>query len=160
MVEEFIARKGLVPNLTSRMSEEKRNTLKAKYINIKKGTIVVTLSALTIPEAKLFIIDLTTSKLKLYGYKTLFAVALGPLVQTFCIPIYIFSKARKLKVLAITLSNLGSKISTGEMSVMNWMWFLTDLAIFGEGVPILNSTDLMLLKNETRVLDEFVGYLE
>ena len=46
------------------------------------------------------------------------------------------------------------------MSVMNWMWFLTDLAIFGEGVPILNSTDLMLLKNETRVLDEFVGYLE
>lgn len=33
MVEEFIARKGLVPNLTSRMSEEKRNTLKAKYIN-------------------------------------------------------------------------------------------------------------------------------
>lgn len=82
------------------------------------------------------------------------------MVQTFGIPIYIFSKARKLKVLAITLSNFGSKISTGEMSVMNWMWFLTDLAIFGEGVPILNSTDLMLLKNETRVLDEFVGYLE
>ena len=160
MVEEFIARKGFIPNLTSRMSAGERNKLNDKYINIKKGTILVSLGAVTLIETRLLIIDLVTSKLKAYGYKTVFVVLLSPVVQMIGLPIYVFSGVGKLRGLAITLSDIGSKIRTGEISVMNWMWLLSDLAIFGEGVPLMNLTDLMLLRNETNVINEFCESLE
>lgn len=42
-----IPRKGFCPNLTSKMSEESRNKWKQKYINIKRGVMVTTLTTVT-----------------------------------------------------------------------------------------------------------------
>jgi hypothetical protein len=160
IVEELIARKGLVPNLTSRLNETQRNKWKEKYKNLKKGTIVVSLGALTVPETKLLLADLAALKLKIYGYKTALAVLAGPFIQMVSVPLYIIGRARTLRLLAITLSDLGSKITAGEMSMMNWIWVGAYLVLFGEPVPIVNSTDFMILKNESSVVDEFLNALE
>ena len=41
-MNNFFSRKGFVPNLTSRMDNTTRNRWKAKYINVKKGAVVLT----------------------------------------------------------------------------------------------------------------------
>jgi hypothetical protein len=91
-------RKGLVPNLTSRMSESKRNQWKEKYIKLKKSTIVLTIGTITYVDAKQLAIDLLTSKVKRFGYGA-------------------------------------------------------DLVLFGEVVPIINSShDLCIYRNESSVI--------
>lgn len=45
------------------------------------------------------------------------------------------------------------------MNLMNLMWYGSDLILFGEPVPILNSTDFMILKNETSTIDELLETL-
>ena len=39
------------------------------------------------------------------------------------------------------------------MSTMNQMWIGADLVLFGEPVPIVNSTDFIILKNESSVVN-------
>lgn len=47
-MNDFITRKGFVPNLTSRMDNTTRNKWKDKYISFRKGTIILTLGTATL----------------------------------------------------------------------------------------------------------------
>jgi hypothetical protein len=114
------------------------------------------LTAITLIDVKSFTIDLFTSKLKRFGYKTAFFVLLGPYLQIASLSVYMIGGARKIRLIALTLSDIGSKISAGEMNAMNWMWIGSDLLLFGEPVPILNSTDLMFFRNESSVFDDIL----
>ena len=150
---DFIARKGITPNLTSRMSESLRNKWKKKYINLKKGSVIVSFGGIAYIEIRSLIIDLFTSKLKLYGYKAAFFIILGPWVQITGLGLYVVGGVKKLSTVR-SMCEIGSKITAGEMNIMNWMWLGTDLILFGEPVPIIESTDFMLLRNESSLIEE------
>lgn len=152
------ARKGLIPNLTSRMSESKRNQWKDKYIKLKKSSIVLTVGTITFIDAKQLAIDLLASKVKRFGYKASFVFLLGPWMQISSIPFYVMGGARKIRMLAIAFADIGSKISAGEMTLLNCMWYGADLVLFGEVVPIINSSrDLCIYRNESSVFEELLN---
>jgi hypothetical protein len=159
-MEDLSQRKGLTPNLTSRMSKRKRNKWKEKYSKFKKGFTICSPGAATAFDAKAFARDLVTSKLKIRAYKLTFFVLLGPYIQILACPFYMLSSIRKLRIIALSLSDLGAKITAGEMNAMNLTWIGADFIIFDEPVPIVNSTDLMLFRNESSVIDELLEVLE
>lgn len=155
-MNEFFTRKGFVPNLTSRMDNTTRNKWKQKYIQIKKGSVILTLGTVTITDIKSLTTDMISSKLKRYGYKWALVGLAGPVIQFLAIPIYVIGGARKIRLLALSMSDIGSKLTAGEMNMMNLMWYGSDIILFGEPVPIVNSTDLMLFRNESSVIDELL----
>jgi hypothetical protein len=142
------------------MSEESRNKWKQKYINIKRGVVATTLTTVTLIDLKAFAIDLFYSKLKRFGYKTAVVVLIGPYIQFAGVTLYLLGNIGKLRLVAVTLSDIGSKITCGEMGILNWMWIAIDMCAFGEPVPIIESTDLMLLRNETSLIDEILTLID
>ena len=98
---DFIARKGITPNLTSRMSESLRNKWKKKYINLKKGSVIVSFGGIAYIEIRSLIIDLFTSKLKLYGYKAAFFIILGPWVQITGLGLYVVGGVKKYSTIYV-----------------------------------------------------------
>jgi uncharacterized protein YnzC (UPF0291/DUF896 family) len=112
-----VDRKGFCPNLTSKMSEESRNKWKQKYINIKRGVVVTTLTTVTLIDLKSFAVDLFYSKLKRFGYKTAIVVLAGPYIQLAGTTLYLLGNIGKLRLVAVTLSDIGSTITCGEMGM-------------------------------------------
>jgi len=106
--------------------------------------------------------DLVASKLKAYGYKSFFAIALGPFVQFVSIPFYLFTYGSKLRQFAIATTEIGAKISKGEMGIVNWAWIGVDFVFFGEPISITDDSDFLVIHNETvgklaETIEEFVG---
>ena len=93
--------------------------------------------------------DIISSKLKAYGYKSLFAITLGPVIQFVSLPFYVFTYGSKFRKFAIATTEIGAKISKGEMGIVNWAWIGSDLFFFGEPVPITDDSDFLIIHNET-----------
>lgn len=91
--------------------------------------------------------DIISSKLKAYGYKSLFAITLGPVIQFISIPFYVFTYGSKFRNFAIATTEIGAKISKGEMGIVNWSWIVADMVFFGEPVPITDDSDFLILHN-------------
>lgn len=88
-------------------------------------------------------------KLKAYGYKSLFAITLGPVIQFVSLPFYVFNYGSKFRKFAIATTEIGGKITKGEMRIVNWAWIGGDLVFFGEFVPITDDSDFLIIHNET-----------
>jgi hypothetical protein len=93
--------------------------------------------------------DILTSKIKAYGYKSLFAIAAGPIVQLISLPLYAWTYGTSIRRFALAASEIGVKITRGEMGILNWAWVGADLILFGECVSITDDSDLMIYSNET-----------
>lgn len=81
------------------------------------------------------------------------ATLAGPIVQFISIPLYLWTSAHKVRVIAISICDLGAKISAGEIAIVGWECIGLDLLLFGEPVGIGNSTELMLLRNESATIE-------
>ena len=46
-------------------------------------------------------------------------------------------------------SELGAKITRGEMGIVNWACIGLDVVLFGEPVPITEDCDFLIIHNET-----------
>ena len=148
---------GLVPNFTSRMNEITRNKWKRRYINLKRGTIVLTLGTVSVSGAREFASDVLVSKLYSYGYGAVIVIAAGPVIQLISIPLYVYFRARRVKRFAVGIADIGAKVTSGEMGIVNWAWCGADLLLFGELIPVTRSRDLIIFRNET---SPFGGWLE
>ena len=95
--------------------------------------------------------DVISSKLKAYGYKSLFAITLGPVIQFVSLPFYVFTYGSKFRKFAMATTEIGAKISKGKMGIVNWAWIGADLVFFGEPVPITDDSDFLIIHNETIV---------
>lgn len=93
--------------------------------------------------------DILSSKLRAYGYKSFFFIVAGPIVQFLSLPIYVFSYGTSLRKYANVVSEIGAKITAGEMNAVNWAWVGFDILLFGEPVSITDGSSLMILSNET-----------
>jgi hypothetical protein len=64
-------------------------------------------------------------------------------------------------MLAIAFADIGAKISAGEMTLLNCMWYGADLVLFEEVVPIINYFhDLCIYRNESSVIEELLDGIE
>lgn len=139
----------VIPHIFSRMDGVTKNVYKRKYKNFKitaNGASLVSIGAI---DASQLAKDIMGSKLKAFGYKSLLALTIGPIIQVVALPAYIFSYGSVLQKYASSLSYIGAQITRGEMSIANWAWFGLDVILFGEAVPITDNMNLMILSNET-----------
>ncbi len=54
-----------------------------------------------------------------------------------------------MRKFAIAVTEVGAKISKGEMGIVNWAWIGADIVLFGEPVPITDESDFLIIHNET-----------
>jgi uncharacterized membrane protein YvlD (DUF360 family) len=135
--------------LTSKLDPQTKALYRSKYIKAKKVIMIGTFGGVTVVEGVQLAKDVVSSKLKAHAYKSLFAVLAGPIVQVISVPLYVFTYGKKVRKIAVALSEVGGKISKGEMGIANWMFLGLDLAIFGEPIPITQNQTFMILDNET-----------
>ena len=79
----------------------------------------------------------------------MFAITLGPVIQSVSLPLYIFSYGSKFRKFAIATTEIGAKITKGEMGIINWVWIGADIVFFGEPVPITDDSDFLIIHSET-----------
>lgn len=148
-IENIILQAGHLPHLLSKVEPATKSVYRKKYRKMKKlsgVSILTSVSSTTLIElAK----DIITSKLKARGYRTIFLILGGPVIQVIAVPFYVFSKGTRLRNLAIACMAIGSEISRGTVEISTWFWIFLDLLLFGEYVSTTEGENWMLIRNET-----------
>ncbi len=139
----------VLPHVFSRLDPGSKQIYRKKYKTIKKYGSASVIAGVGVTEATQLTKDIISSKLKAYGYKSLFAVTLGPIIQFISVPFYVFTYGSKFRKFAVATTEIGAKISKGEMGIVNWAWIGADLVLFGEPVPITDDSDFLIIHNET-----------
>ena len=139
----------IFPHVFSRLQPETKKIYRQKYKNIKKYGSASVIAGVGISEGTELAKDIISSKLKAYGYKSLFAITIDPVFQFISLPFYVFTYGSKFRKFAIATTEIGAKISKGEMGIVNWAWIGADLVFFGEPVPITDDSDFLIIHNET-----------
>ena len=103
----------------SRLQPETRKFYRQKYKNIKKYGSASVIAGVGITESVELAKDVINSKLKAYGYKSLFAITLGPIVQFISLPFYVFTYGSKFRKFVLATTKIGAKISKEEMRIVN-----------------------------------------
>ena len=139
----------IFPHVLSRVDPVTKNNYRKKYQKIKKYGSAAVLTGVGITEGTQLAKDVISSKLQAYGYKSLFAVVSGPVIQFVSLPFYVFSYGSKFKRIALSVTEVGAKITKGEMGIINWTWIGLDVILFGEPVSITEDSDFLIVHNET-----------
>ena len=139
----------IFPHVLSRVDPISKNEYKKKYQRIKKYGSAAVLTGVGFTEGTQLAKDVISSKLKAYGYKSLFAVVSGPVIQFVSLPLYVFSYSSKFRKFAVAVTEVGAKITKGEMGIVNWAWIGLDVVLFGEPVSITEEANYFILSNET-----------
>ena len=139
----------IFPHVLSRVDPISKNKYKKKYQRIKKYGSAAVLTGVGFTEGTQLAKDVISSKLKAYGYKSLFAVVSGPVIQFVSLPLYVFSYSSKFRKFAVAVTKVGAKITKGEMGIVNWAWIGLDVVLFGEPISITEEDNYFILSNET-----------
>ena len=139
----------IFPHVLSRVDPVSKNNYRRKYQKIKKYGSAAVLTGVGVTEGTQLAKDVISSKLKAYGYKSLFAVVAGPVIQFVSLPFYVFSYGSKFRRFALSVTKVGAKITKGEMGIVNWAWIGLDVVLFGEPVSITEDSDFLVVHNET-----------
>ena len=139
----------IFPHVLSRVDPVTKNNYRRKYQKIKKYGSAAVLTGVGFTEGTQLAKDVISSKLKAYGYKSLFAVVSGPVIQFVSLPLYVFSSGSKFRRFALSVTEIGATITKGEMGIVNWAWIGLDVVLFGESVSITEDSDFLLVHNET-----------
>lgn len=123
-----ITRVLVLPHVFSRLEPGTKTVYLKKYKNIKKyGSASVK--------------AMISSKLKAYGSKSLFVITLGLILQSVSLPFDVFTSGSKFRKFARATTEIGAKISKGEMGIVNWVWIGAALILFGEPFPKTDDSD-------------------
>lgn len=139
----------IFPHVLSKCDEITKEKYKKKYKFFKQSVAYSSMGAITVTEGAQLAKDVINSKLKAYGYNSLFAIILGPFVSTLAVPLYVLSAGTKFQKYAIMVADLGAFFTRSEVRVINWAFLIPDIAFFGEPVPIASKSTGMILRNET-----------
>lgn len=139
----------IFPHVLSRLEPVTKNNYRKKYQKIKKYGSAAALAGVGVTEGTQLVKDVISSKLKAYGYKSLFAVVSGPVIQVVSFPLYVFSYGSKLRRFALSVTEIGAKITKGKMGILNWAWIGLAVVLFGEPVPITEDSYFLIIHNET-----------
>jgi hypothetical protein len=145
----YITTVSIFPHVFSRLEPTTKAVYRKRYKKLKKYGSVSVIAGVGISEGTQLAKDIISSKLKAYGYKSFFAVTIGPVIQFVSLPFYVFTYGSKFRKFAIAFTEVGAKISKGEMGIVNWAWIGADIILFGEPVPITDDSDFLIVHNET-----------
>ena len=100
----------IFPHVFSSLQPETKKVYRQKYKNIKKYGSASVISGVRISEGRQLAKDVINSKTKIkaYGYKSLLAIKLGPVIQTLSISVHIFSFGSKFRNFAIAIAEIGA----------------------------------------------------
>ena len=101
------------------MESETKKFYRQKYKNIKKYGSASVIAGVGITEGTKLVKNVINSKLKAYGYKSLFAITLGSIIQFVLLLFYVFTYGSKLKKYALTITEISAKISKREIGIFN-----------------------------------------
>lgn len=138
----------IFPHLFSRLDETTKAYYRKRYKNLKSASSVGVIAGVGITEGVQLVKDVFCSKLRAYGYKSLFGIVLGPTIQFLSLPFYVYTYGTKLSSYAITAAEIGAKITKGQMGIVNWVWIGADILLFGEPIPITDESDFMIIHKE------------
>lgn len=139
----------IFPHVLSRVDPISKDNYRKRYQNIKKYGSAAVLTGVGVTEGTQLAKDIISSKLKAYGYKSLFAIVSGPMIQFVSLPFYIFTYSSKFRRFALSVTEIGAKITKGEMGIVNWAWIGLDVVLFGEPVSITEDSDFLIVHTET-----------
>ena len=71
------------------------------------------------------------------------------MTQFVSLPFYVFSYGSKFRRFALSVTEVGAKITKGEMGIVNWAWIGLDVVLFGEPISITEEDNYFILSNET-----------
>lgn len=80
-----------------------KNNYRRQYSKIKKYGRAAGLTGVRVTEGTQQVKDRISSKLKVYGYKPLFAVVFSPVIQLVSFPFYVFKYGSKFRRFALLL---------------------------------------------------------
>jgi uncharacterized membrane protein YvlD (DUF360 family) len=142
-------RGGAIPHVFSRLDPVTKKKYKESYRKMKVGLVAGSMGTVTITGAITLATDVASSKIKAYAYSSLFGILLGPIMTFISLPMYVFSYGSFIRPIAVSVADIGTRITKGEMSIVNWSWVAADLSLFGETVPIVEQGAPFFLGNET-----------
>lgn len=142
----------ILPHLFSKLEPEDKLAVLRKYKKVKRYGSLSSITLIAANEGLELSRDVIKSKLKAHGYKSLFAISLGPLLQVISLPMYVVSYGLKVRKFAVASSELGAQILKGQLGIVNWAWIGADLLLFGEPVSITDNSTCSILQNETATL--------
>lgn len=90
-----------MPHVFSRLDPETKAIYKKQYKKFKRSGSVLVLGTVGVADGKRLAVHILSSKLKANGYKSFFAITLGPFIQFGSLPLYIFSYGSKIRKLAL-----------------------------------------------------------
>jgi hypothetical protein len=131
------------------LSEDRKVYYKNKYRRIKFGFESGSIGTAICLGGKELVSDIISSKLKAYGYKTLFSLAVGPLVSFISVPMYVLTYTSRFRPIAIATSEIGAMIIKGEYSLIDLAWLPCDLVLFGTPVSSTENITFHIFSNET-----------
>ena len=110
----------IFPHVLSRLNSVSKNNYRRKYQKIKKYGSTAVLTGVGVIEGTQLAKDIISSKLKAYGYKSLFAVVSGRVIQFVSLPFYVFNYGSKFRRFLLSLIEVDAKITKGKMGIINW----------------------------------------
>lgn len=110
----------LLPHTCSKILLSTKAMWKRRYANLKRKICAGAIVTVGVVNTMKFARDIAASKLKAYGYKALFATAVGPVIQVAGAPLYIYLYGTKFANMTIAIVEIGAKITKSEMKVLNW----------------------------------------
>lgn len=111
--------------------------------------MIGSITGVCIYEAVQLLCDIVKSKLVLRGYRKLLFTSFAPALQIVSLIIYGGTTTTKARLIAKTISEVGLSIWKGEQEIRNIIFFIIDLALFGEIVMITTNSQLSIFRNET-----------
>lgn len=121
----------IFPHAFSKLDPLTKAAYRKRYKQIKQTGCATVIASVGLTEGVQLAKDVLSSKLRAYGYKSLFAIAIGPVIQFVSLPLYVFSYGSKFRRITIATTEIGAKISKGKMGIVNWAWSGTDIFLFG-----------------------------
>lgn len=151
-----------VPHIFSRLDSKTKSQYIAKYKTMKKVSVSTSIGVATLTGVVAIAKHIMFSKLKAYGYRILFGLLLGPIVQLISLPFYIYSYGMYFKKYAIAIMQIGAQITKGEFELIGLAWIISDFVLFGEFIPLTDDMNFCIAHNETgsAIQDAFIYAME
>lgn len=139
----------IFPHLFSRINPKTKAEQRRKYKNLKSTGSAAVIAGVEFTEGTQLAKAILCSKLRAYGYKSFFAIAVGPAIQFISLPFYVCTYGTKMYSYVMAAAEIGAQITKGQMGIVNWVWIGADILLFGEPILITDDSDFLIIHKES-----------
>ena len=144
-----------IPHVFSRVPLASKERMKKGYVKWKRGITAGSFAGIGVYEGITLVKDIASSKIRASAYKAFFAIFAPFLLQFVAVPYYLVTFNSKYRIYALTIAEIGAKITKGEVGIADYMWFASDMIGLGEPVSMTEglNTNLETVSSIKTILD-------